>query len=67
MDTAEAKGRGSDEERLTEPELGGLAFTREGIRRLVDTVAPEAATHETRGDSSGEEAAVSKPAEAGKR
>lgn len=38
VDTAEAKGRGSDRERPTEPELRCLAFTREDFRRLVEAI-----------------------------
>jgi hypothetical protein len=36
VDTAEAKGRGDDRERPTEPGLRCLAFTREDFRRLVE-------------------------------
>ena len=66
VDTAEPKGQGSDEERPTDPELRCLAFTREDFAQLVDAVASEAVTHETRGDSPGEEAAVSVSANVGK-
>jgi hypothetical protein len=38
VDTAEAKGRGSDRERPTEPELRCLAFTREDFRRLLEAI-----------------------------
>ena len=38
VDTADAKGRGSDRYRPTEPGLRCLAFTREDFRRLVAAI-----------------------------
>jgi hypothetical protein len=52
VDTAEAKGRGSDRERPTEPELRCLAFTREDFRQLVAAVS-EAVAPEAIGDGEG--------------
>jgi hypothetical protein len=46
VDTADAKGRGSDRERPTEPALRCLAFTREDFRQLVAAVAPGKADKE---------------------
>jgi len=46
VDTADAKGRGSDRDRPTEPALRCLAFTREDFRRLVAAVAPGKADKE---------------------
>ena len=50
LDTAEPKGRGSDRERPTEPELRCLAFTREDFARLVEAIGSEVVAPEAIGD-----------------